>query len=548
MKKNIIFYSVIILLIIAKLYLISSLPISAEYTTILDDALFVKQANSIVEGRWLGDYDNTTLIKGVFMPLFIVVLYIFKIPYIIGQELFYSIACVLFITIIKDKVKSKPILLIIFTILLLNPITYSTELCRIYRDGVYASLILYLVSFIYAIFLKREEPAKKLVKYFIGLGFSFSAIYLCREETIWIMPFVIIATIITIGFIIKQKKKLLLYLIPTGILTISILIVCLLNYKYYGVFELNQYWNTSFKSAYGALTRVTPEQRKERVPVTRETLHRVYEISPKFNELKDYLESEEGYEWASYGDGTNIYEIEGGWLHWAIMFAAQSKGYYESASKANQYYIDLANEINEAVDTGKIEGLDRKRVSNSIITTKEDIPKIVKKIKNTIRFEYKMLGMKIKINRYPYKDEEYAEYEKMFDKMIIGQEFTQDTFASEASQFKINVLQKIFDIYKSVNEYIFYLSIVLYIILTILFIIRPKKTYQEFLILSSLLVIYLSRVVTIGYTSQQMFTEAINTSYLACIYGIQYLFGMLAIIFVFEKIKELRGEIREKNI
>ena len=41
------------------------------------------------------------------MPLFIVVLYIFKIPYIIGQELFYSIACVLFITIIKDKVKSK---------------------------------------------------------------------------------------------------------------------------------------------------------------------------------------------------------------------------------------------------------------------------------------------------------------------------------------------------------------------------------------------------------------------------------------------------------
>lgn len=219
MKKNIIFYSIIILLIIAKLYLISSLPINAEYTTILDDALFVKQANSIAEGRWLGDYDNTTLIKGVFMPLFIVVLYIFKIPYIIGQELFYSLACVLFITIIKDKVKSKPILIIIFTILLLNPVTYSTELCRIYRDGVYASLILYLI--------------------------------------------------------------------PTGMLTISILTVCSLNYKYYGVFELNQYWNTSFKSAYGALTRVTPEQRKERVPVTRETLKRIYEISPKFNELYD---------------------------------------------------------------------------------------------------------------------------------------------------------------------------------------------------------------------------------------------------------------------
>ena len=53
----------------------------------------------------------------------------------------------------------------------------------------------------------------KQLKYFIGLGTTISALYLCREESIWIFPFIIIATIITIISIIKDlniknKKRL----------------------------------------------------------------------------------------------------------------------------------------------------------------------------------------------------------------------------------------------------------------------------------------------------------------------------------------------------
>lgn len=553
-KKSITFCIIILLLIIVKVYLVSVLPINAGYVLRLDDALLVKQANSIIEGNWLGTYDYTTLIKGVFMPIFIVILYFLKIPFIIGQELFYMGACVLFTIVIKDKIKSKLLLLLIFAILLFNPVTCSSELCRVYRDHVYTSLILYLITFIYAIFLKREYECKKLIKYFIGLGLTFSAIYLCREETIWIIPFVVLSSIITVGFMLKQKNriKITLYIIPFSIFIISVLVVCTINYKYYGVFKLNQYWGKSFKEAYGALTRVEPvDRRLDRIPVTRRTLQKIYEVSPKFKELEEYLEGEEGSKWTQYGDGMYINEIGGGWLHWALMDAVQSKGYYENAQKANQYYIELADEINNAIDEGKIKGLKNKRVSNTIITKKEDIPKILSKIKNTIDFEYLMLNMHVKVPRYPFKDENSIEQEQLFKKIIIGEELKQDTFADSISKTKVTILDKILKFYKSANKYLIFTSIVMYIIIVISFVIKPKEDFEEFLLLTGLLTIYLCRVITVGYTSQQMYTEAMNIYYLACIYGVQYLFGILSIIFALKKIKnkfKRYGEIYGKRI
>lgn len=80
----------------------------------------------------------------------------------------------------------------------MNPVEYSAQLCRVYRDGIYTSIIIYLLAFLIGIFLNRKENAKKLIKYFIGAGVSFSSAYLCREETIWLVPFLLIITIVTI--------------------------------------------------------------------------------------------------------------------------------------------------------------------------------------------------------------------------------------------------------------------------------------------------------------------------------------------------------------
>ena len=544
--KKVLFVITIIAIILIKILLTSNLQINGKYNAKYDDALMVRLANNIIEGKWLGEYNCLTLIKGVVTPIFIAVSYFLHIPFLIAQELLYIGACLLFTIIIKKKIPNKIGLIVIFTILVFSPITYSTNITRVYRDGIYTSFVLYLIALTYGIFLNKKEPAKKLVKYFIALGIVIGLIYNTREETIWILPFILISSIITIVFIIKLKDisqkrlKISLYLIPILIVCTINISIATVNYKYYGVFTLNQYWGKEFKEAYGALTRVIPKKRIKRVPVTRDTMAKLYKISPKFKELEDYLEGP-GYVWAQEGD-ISFGEIQGGWLHWAIMRAVESKGYYENAQTANKYYKELANEINTAIDEGKIYGLPYKRVSNTTVTTFEDIPKILKRLIKVIKFQYKMNKIETRASVYKKSNEDIK---RTFENVTRNKMITAESYEKDNEKLALSILDKIDEIYTFINPYIFKLSIITYVIIMILFFIRPKKLYEEFLILSGLLCIYLCRTTIIAYTVEQMYTDALNTMYLSSIYAVQYLFGILGILFtskiLIEFIHKLKG-------
>lgn len=391
-----------ILLVAIYLLLISVQPINAHVLAEYDDLLMVEQARTILSGEYLGEYTDTTLVKGIFTPLFICLLYIIGIPFIIGQNIFYILSIAFFINAIKKKVQNRNVLLLIFTILLFNPIMFSQELCRMYRDGIYVSLIIFLISSILGIFLNRNEKCKNLIGYYISLGLSFASIYICREETVWVLPFLIISLLIIVLFIVFDKKciektkKLLLYIIPILIFTIIIIVICSLNYKYYGVFQLNQYWSKEFKEAYGAMTRVLPEEEIEKVPVTRKTMQKLSEISPAFSEISTDLQTST-FKWSLCGDGP-AFETQGGWTHWAIMEATKNKGYYENATKTNDFYQTMANEINEACDSGIVRCLPKKRVSNICRFNTNDILNTIKQSTNTIKYEYTLEDLEIEID------------------------------------------------------------------------------------------------------------------------------------------------------
>ena len=136
-----------IILLIIKILIVQVQPTTAKYSMIYDDQLMIEQTNSIVSGNWLGEYNSKTLTKGVFTPLFIALTYILNIPFLIGKEIFYGIACIVFVLIIIKKIKSKIALICIYIIILINPVEYSVQLCRVYRDGLYTSLILFLLAF-----------------------------------------------------------------------------------------------------------------------------------------------------------------------------------------------------------------------------------------------------------------------------------------------------------------------------------------------------------------------------------------------------------------
>ena len=538
--QTIIFILILIILLIIKISIVQVQPIVAGYSMIYDDQLMVEQADSIVSGKWLGEYDSRTLTKGIFTPLFMALTYILNVPFLIGKEIFYGIACIILILVLSKKIKNKIALTLIYLVLIINPIEYSAQMSRAYRDGLYMSLIILLVALLMGIFFNRKQKAKKQIIYFIGLGLTFSATYLCREETIWLLPFILIYSLATIipNYL---NKKILLYLIPIIITLISINIVCAINYKYYGVYTLNQYWGKAFQSAYGALLRVKPEEEIKTVPITGETMQRIYEVSPKFAELKDFLEGEKGDEWRDIGI-TVEGELTGGYVQWAIMDGVQSLGHYDTATKAEEYYTELADEINKLCDEGVLESRCGEIASNSCYFNIIDLIKLIFKMPESIKYEYSLedINMMVINPQIIGIEEERQIFEKITNQPIetIGH------YVQDGNGIKIKIIQTIKYIFEIINPYLFYISIIIFIILIIVNMRSLKLIYEELVTLIMLACLYLSRIYIITFTKEMMFAEALNTSYLGCIYAIQSLFGILSIYFL---IKNLYQKFRKNR-
>ena len=551
--KNNVWLIVIIILTIVKMCLISVQPVNGIYDMLYDDVLMVNQADSILKGEWLGEYNCLTIVKGQFTHLFIAFFNILHIPFLMAQEIFYDISIIFLLLVFRKKIKSQWKLILIYIVLLFNPITFCNELARVYRDGIYTSLIVFLIACTIGLFLNRKEKMQKIRGYQIGLGITLSAIILCREETVWILPYLIGTILVNIIYILRdtelkeKTKRIITYLIPVAIITISVFTVIGLNYKYYGVFQLNQYWGKELKEAYGALTRIIPEKQKRKVPITRETLKKAYEVSPKFAELEEYLEGEEGKEWAKCGDSSG-YEIQGGWIHWAIMRAVESKGYYKDAVTANNYYEEVANEINQACDEGKIKAYPNKIISNKIKFDFEDIIKTLQKTPVTISYqvEYYLMSTRVRIAPIPETEEKQKMQEK-FENVTREKVVALNSYEKENEKLQLKILQNIQKIYETINPIIFIISIVstiIYIIINLIF----KKSKENVWILLGLWGLYYSRIFIITFTHMTMYTEAMNISYLAPTYVIQLFVSTISIIFLIDIIKENNKKIRIKYL
>ena len=545
----------LIAIFILKLIIVQVQPLKANYTMKYDDQLMVEMAENIINGNWLGEYNSKTLIKGVFTPLFISFLYVLHIPFLLGKEIFYGISCIAFTMILRRKVRNKWVLTCTYIILLFNPIEYSESLSRVYRDGIYMSLIMYLLAFGLGIFFTRKEEIKKQVKYFLGFGITMSAIYLCREETIWLIPFIILIFIVTLIPILLDKKigdkskRISLYLIPIAIVIISINIVCAINYKYYGVYKLNQYWGTEFKSAYGALTRVHPEEEKTRVPVTNETLQKLYEFSPRLSELQNFFESSEADGWRVCGEKIEG-EINGGYFHWALMDAVESRGYYQNAKMSDEYYFELANEINELCDNNVIEERCKKRISNTCYFNFKDIINVIKNMPRTIKYQYKLTNVNMEVSNINEINviKDHEENIKAMEKMT-NQKIENNFYIGTWNLMRLEIIEKIKDIYKFLNKYIIFISIIFVIVFIILNIKKIKDIYEELILIGSIIILYLSRIFIVTFTSTMMFKEALNVGYLSSIYNMQYLFSMLSIYFFIKTVITIKqkGALNENK-
>jgi len=123
-------------LLIIKILMVSGMPIFALGEAVHDNKLMINNSTSLLNGQWLGEYNEITLIKGVFFPLFLAASNRLNISYTVAVSIMYVIGCIIFIVAIKDLITNKKILMFIYTVLLFSPVSYSVDAFqRVYRKS-----------------------------------------------------------------------------------------------------------------------------------------------------------------------------------------------------------------------------------------------------------------------------------------------------------------------------------------------------------------------------------------------------------------------------
>ena len=320
----------------------------------IDDHLMFTAAQNIVAGNWLGEYGHLTISKHMFFAVWLALLHILKVPYMAGNMALWSFASGVAVVALKPVLSKNWQRLFMFLGLLCNPAMSAQYATRIYRDAIFPSLCLLFVAGIVAVGLRYKEKISSWMGWLVTYGISFGCIYLCREDGIWIMPFFAAAFVVVIIFLAieNQKgvfKKAVIMLLPFVLSAGIISGYCYMNYIHYGRFIVSDFTSGEFKAAYGALTSLQQNNWHPLVSVPRDVREDVYKVSPSFAQLEDNIKS--GWIENSW---KNQHDFSSGSFYWALRESVAQDGYYKEACTAKEFYEQLTNEIQTAVNEGKL--------------------------------------------------------------------------------------------------------------------------------------------------------------------------------------------------
>lgn len=227
-----------------------------------DDYLFYRLAESIANLKWLGVFDQTTLIKGFTYPFFVSLSIFFKIPLRIMEAFLICTAALYFVNSIRRFIPSLTIFLLIYAAIIFNPLQYSLIDFRLLRDMIYFPLLLVILAANFYIYQNASIKSLGLIGRFIHpiiLGASLFFFWNTREEGIWAIPALsFFLFFLFICYLREQSIGLLFKKIGIAILTFGLLqgiLVGLNTYKYRFV-VVTILKDTSFQSGYASLHRL----------------------------------------------------------------------------------------------------------------------------------------------------------------------------------------------------------------------------------------------------------------------------------------------------
>ncbi len=329
-----------------------------------DDRLFLRQATSLLQGEWLGAYDQLTLAKGPLYSLFWAASSWAGLPLTSAQLLVYALGCWLLVVALRQQERGLRAWaqLSILVLLLFCPVLQDTEyLHRAWRQPLWVGVCLVVVATALGLLLNRARSRRASWAWAAGLGASLAVAWLTREEAIWLaapVGLALLLHVLDLGRGGQPWRQALVPLLGLALAPLLVAGVALQNLRHYGFFGIVEFRDSSFVAAYGALSRIAPHDPQRRIPVTRAARQRIEAVSPSFAALKPELEGGIGAIFMRvHEDKTGVPASEGeigAWTMWALRDAAWNTGQGRTHAELSRFYRRLADEVNAAADAGRL--------------------------------------------------------------------------------------------------------------------------------------------------------------------------------------------------
>ena len=409
------FFWGVVFALAAKLWLTSEIRIVPAYLP-HDAENYVSHARSILSGLWFGTYSDMTLIKDPFYPIYLALVHETGLTVPVANTLLYAVACLLACVAVRPLVRNGAVLAGIFAVLLFNPMTYSELAWMATRSEVNDSLVLATIACALAILVRRRRTLRGLIGWWLGLSLSLAAFWITREESVWLVPAVVVILGVYVYAIRKDAA------LPAKVAALVLpLVFCYAVQA--GIGRINQHvygWNVTvetkapeFVSAYNSFARIVPVKEEDRITVPRSSREMAYRVSPAARELEPWLEGPVGKGWTAMVCSYPVHicnDIAGSFFIWAFRDSVAAAGHYTSGRDARLFYLQLASEIDRACDAGQI----RCRPKAATIfpnPTLAQVPAILANVRHGVRIltgftQFAPYHPVVPIN--PVVDDEYA--------------------------------------------------------------------------------------------------------------------------------------------
>lgn len=329
-------------------------PVQILQYLIHDDAMFWSHGFQILSGNWLGNYSQMTLPKGVGFPFVIAVGGALSLPVHVFSALILIGSLSLLVRSLRIIRVPEPVSMGIFLLTLAQS---ALIMIRPVRDNLYASLTLICV----VVFLEilRRRDSKSYIRMF-GLGLCAGLFTVTREEGLWVIPgmLVLLAGVVLVlrrnGAELKDGIKLA-SAGAAGVIFVQMLVMAI-NFGFYGTATTQDFTVGSFPRALAAIQSVSESPAVKYNSVSLADMEAIYSVSPAFKELEPYFKGP-GLFWTRFGCdfGPSTCGEFSSWFMWALRDAAASTGNYKSPATADAFYTRLADEIEVACATRKLD-------------------------------------------------------------------------------------------------------------------------------------------------------------------------------------------------